>query len=76
MSIEALQRELQNPSEMEIELKQRLSRLTDHLIQKQAQVWSSLNHDNGSNSLGSYVLNAKNTTFLYNYQTAKDAPST
>lgn len=66
MSIEALQRELQNPSEMEIELKQRLSRLTDHLIQKQAQVWSSLNHDNWSNSLGSYVLNAKNTSFLCN----------
>lgn len=40
MSIDAMQRELHNPSEMEIELKQRLSRLTDHLIQKQAQVES------------------------------------
>lgn len=37
-SIENTRREIENPSEVEIELKQRLSQLTDHLIQKQAQV--------------------------------------
>lgn len=37
-SIETTRRELEDPSEVEIELKRRLSQLTDHLIQKQAQV--------------------------------------
>ncbi|KAL0464159.1 UNVERIFIED_CONTAM: Golgin candidate 2 [Sesamum latifolium] len=37
-SIETTRRELEDPTEVEIELKQRLSQLTDHLIQKQAQV--------------------------------------
>ncbi|KAK4414198.1 Golgin candidate 2 [Sesamum alatum] len=37
-SIETTRREIEDPTEVEIELKQRLSQLTDHLIQKQAQV--------------------------------------
>ncbi|KAG8388026.1 hypothetical protein BUALT_Bualt02G0082400 [Buddleja alternifolia] len=37
-SIETTRRELENPTEVEIELKRRLNQLTDHLIQKQAQV--------------------------------------
>ncbi|KAL0425328.1 UNVERIFIED_CONTAM: Golgin candidate 2 [Sesamum radiatum] len=37
-SIETTRRELEDPTEVEIELKRRLSQLTDHLIQKQAQV--------------------------------------
>ncbi|XP_057770487.1 golgin candidate 2 [Salvia miltiorrhiza] len=37
-SIETTRREIEDPSEVEIELKRRLSQLTDHLIQKQAQV--------------------------------------
>lgn len=37
-SIETTRRELEDPSEVEAELKRRLSQLTDHLIQKQAQV--------------------------------------
>ncbi|KAL8474707.1 hypothetical protein ACS0TY_031232 [Phlomoides rotata] len=37
-SIEKTRREIENPSEVEIELERRLSQLTDHLIQKQAQV--------------------------------------
>ncbi|KAI3463701.1 hypothetical protein Pfo_020364 [Paulownia fortunei] len=37
-SIETTRREIENPTEVEIELKRRLSQLTDHLIQKQAQV--------------------------------------
>ncbi|KAL9170250.1 hypothetical protein ABFS82_04G132600 [Erythranthe guttata] len=37
-SIETTRSEMENPSEVEIELKRRLGQLTDHLIQKQAQV--------------------------------------
>ncbi|KAK6127622.1 hypothetical protein DH2020_038639 [Rehmannia glutinosa] len=37
-SIETTRREIENPTEVEIELKRRLHQLTDHLIQKQAQV--------------------------------------
>ncbi|GFP86237.1 golgin candidate 2 [Phtheirospermum japonicum] len=37
-SIETTRREIENPTEIEIELKRRLRQLTDHLIQKQAQV--------------------------------------
>ncbi|KAK4362046.1 hypothetical protein RND71_017287 [Anisodus tanguticus] len=37
-SIVTTQHELENPTAVEIELKRRLSQLTDHLIQKQAQV--------------------------------------
>lgn len=37
-SIESTKRELEHPTEVEVELKRRLSQLTDHLIQKQAQV--------------------------------------
>ncbi|PHU24262.1 Golgin candidate 2 [Capsicum chinense] len=37
-SIATTQHELENPTAVEIELRRRLSQLTDHLIQKQAQV--------------------------------------
>ncbi|KAK3027888.1 hypothetical protein RJ639_040829 [Escallonia herrerae] len=37
-SIEMTQKEIENPTEMEVELKRRLGQLTDHLIQKQSQV--------------------------------------
>lgn len=37
-NIELTQRETEETTEVEIELKRRLSQLTDHLIQKQAQV--------------------------------------
>ncbi|CAI9299859.1 unnamed protein product [Lactuca saligna] len=37
-SIEATRKEIENPSHVEVELKRRLGQLTDHLIQKQAQV--------------------------------------
>lgn len=41
-SIDSTRRELDNPTEVELELKRRLGQLTDHLIQKQAQVgWSN-----------------------------------
>ncbi|GFZ12288.1 golgin Putative 2 [Actinidia rufa] len=34
------QKEMENPTEVEVELKRRLNQLTDHLIQKQAQAVS------------------------------------
>ncbi|XP_076929859.1 golgin candidate 2-like [Bidens hawaiensis] len=37
-AIQETRKEIENPSEVEVELKCRLSQLTDHLIQKQAQV--------------------------------------
>ncbi|KAK1404531.1 Golgin candidate 2 [Heracleum sosnowskyi] len=37
-NIETTRKELEDPTEVEIELKRRLGQLTDHLIQKQAQV--------------------------------------
>ncbi|CAI9113659.1 OLC1v1014302C1 [Oldenlandia corymbosa var. corymbosa] len=37
-TIYSTRRELENPTEVELELKRRLGQLTDHLIQKQAQV--------------------------------------
>ncbi|XP_007036786.2 PREDICTED: golgin candidate 2 [Theobroma cacao] len=37
-SIELARKEMEDPSEVEVELKRRLGQLTDHLIQKQAQV--------------------------------------
>ncbi|OVA01747.1 hypothetical protein BVC80_9071g82 [Macleaya cordata] len=37
-SIEVTRKEMENPTVVEVELKRRLSQLTDHLIQKQAQV--------------------------------------
>ncbi|CAA2957388.1 golgin candidate 2 [Olea europaea subsp. europaea] len=37
-NIETAKREIENPTEVEIQLRQRLDQLTDHLIQKQAQV--------------------------------------
>lgn len=37
-SIEVTRKEIRNPTEVEVELKKRLGQLTDHLIQKQAQV--------------------------------------
>ncbi|GAV83493.1 hypothetical protein CFOL_v3_26940 [Cephalotus follicularis] len=37
-NIEMTRKEIEDPTEVEIELKQRLGQLTDHLIQKQAQV--------------------------------------
>ncbi|KAM7475313.1 hypothetical protein LguiB_022556 [Lonicera macranthoides] len=39
-SIEMTRNEIESPTEVEVELKRRLSQLTDHLIQKQAQVES------------------------------------
>ncbi|KAM7267105.1 hypothetical protein ACFE04_009271 [Oxalis oulophora] len=39
-NIEITRKELEDPTEVEIELKRRLGQLTDHLIQKQAQVES------------------------------------
>lgn len=36
--IEMTRKEMEDPTEVEIELKRRLGQLTDHLIQKQAQV--------------------------------------
>lgn len=36
--IEMMRKELEEPTEVEIELKRRLNQLTDHLIQKQSQV--------------------------------------
>ncbi|KAL0297925.1 UNVERIFIED_CONTAM: Golgin candidate 2 [Sesamum calycinum] len=47
-SIETTRRELEDPTEVEIELKRRLSQLTDHLIQKQAQGVSRLLDENRS----------------------------
>ncbi|KAA8542814.1 hypothetical protein F0562_023966 [Nyssa sinensis] len=38
MNIEMTRKEIENPTELEIELKRRLSQMTDHLIQKQTQV--------------------------------------
>uniref|UniRef100_A0A5B7B5F3 Putative golgin candidate 2 n=1 Tax=Davidia involucrata TaxID=16924 RepID=A0A5B7B5F3_DAVIN len=38
MNIEMTRKEIENPTEVEIELKRRLRQMTDHLIQKQAQV--------------------------------------
>ncbi|KAK9278546.1 hypothetical protein L1049_028115 [Liquidambar formosana] len=37
-NIEMTRKEIENPTEVEVELKRRLGQLTDHLIQKQAQV--------------------------------------
>lgn len=37
-NIEMTRQELENPTEVEVELRRRLGQLTDHLIQKQAQV--------------------------------------
>ncbi|XWS50817.1 hypothetical protein CRYUN_Cryun12cG0121600 [Craigia yunnanensis] len=37
-SIESTRKELEDPTEVEVELKRRLGQLTDHLIQKQSQV--------------------------------------
>lgn len=37
-NIEMTRKEIENPTEVEVELKRRLSQFTDHLIQKQAQV--------------------------------------
>ncbi|KAK8685209.1 hypothetical protein V6N13_041215 [Hibiscus sabdariffa] len=37
-SIESTRKEVEEPTEVEVELKRRLGQLTDHLIQKQAQV--------------------------------------
>ncbi|KAL6001485.1 hypothetical protein ACLOJK_007223 [Asimina triloba] len=39
--IEMLRKEIEEPTEVEIELKKQLGHLTDHLIQKQAQAYSS-----------------------------------
>ncbi|XP_010274707.1 PREDICTED: golgin candidate 2 [Nelumbo nucifera] len=36
--IETTRKEIENPTEIEVQLKKRLAQLTDHLIQKQAQV--------------------------------------
>lgn len=36
--IYVIKSEMENPSEVELELKRRLRQMTDHLIQKQAQV--------------------------------------
>ncbi|KAJ8747829.1 hypothetical protein K2173_011538 [Erythroxylum novogranatense] len=38
VNIEMTRKEMEDPTEVEIELKRRLNQLTDHLIQKQAQV--------------------------------------
>lgn len=40
-NIEFTRKEMEEPTEVEIELKRRLRQMTDHLIQKQAQVWHS-----------------------------------
>lgn len=37
-NIEITKKEMEEPTEVETELKQRLGQMTDHLIQKQAQV--------------------------------------
>ncbi|KAI3735664.1 hypothetical protein L6452_15172 [Arctium lappa] len=37
-AIDVTRKEIENPTEVEVELKRRLGQLTDHLIQKQAQV--------------------------------------
>lgn len=42
-NIEMTRKEMEDPTDLEIELRRRLSQMTDHLIQKQAQVcyfWS------------------------------------
>ena len=38
LNIDVTRRELEEPTEVEVELKRRLNQMTDHLIQKQAQV--------------------------------------
>ena len=38
--INTMRKELEEPTEVEIELKRRLDQLTDHLIQKQSQVYA------------------------------------
>lgn len=40
-NIELTRKEMEEPTEVEIELKRRLGLMTDHLIQKQAQVCHS-----------------------------------
>lgn len=40
-NIEIARKEMEHPTEVEVELKNRLAKLTDHLIQKQAQVSES-----------------------------------
>ncbi|AAF78387.1 T10O22.16 [Arabidopsis thaliana] len=44
--IEMMRKELEEPTEVEIELKRRLNQLTDHLIQKQSQAVSRLIEEN------------------------------
>lgn len=41
--IRTMRKELEEPTEVEIELKRRLEQLTDHLIQKQSQVYQHFN---------------------------------
>ncbi|KAK3029958.1 hypothetical protein RJ639_037913 [Escallonia herrerae] len=43
-SIEMTQKEIENPTEMEVELKRRLGQLTDHLIHKQSQ-WRNMENN-------------------------------
>nr|GMD05713.1 golgin candidate 2 [Ipomoea batatas] len=47
-SIDTTKRELESPTEVEVELKRRLGQLTDHLIQKQAQAVSRTLDENKS----------------------------
>ena len=54
-----MRKELEEPTEVEIELKRRLDQLTDHLIQKQSQVYmtTTVNKENSdkTNSLAKFT---------------------
>ncbi|XP_042004497.1 golgin candidate 2-like isoform X2 [Salvia splendens] len=69
-SIETTRREIEDPSEVEIELKRRLSQLTDHLIQKQAQV------ETPSSEKAMLLLRIEAVSKLLDEQGPADFPST
>ncbi|KAG6413729.1 hypothetical protein SASPL_126443 [Salvia splendens] len=69
-SIETTRREIEDPSEVEIELKRRLSQLTDHLIQKQAQV------ETLSSEKAMLLLRIEAVSKLLDEQGPADFPST
>ncbi|XP_047941282.1 golgin candidate 2 [Salvia hispanica] len=70
ISIETTRREIEDPSEVEIELKRRLSQLTDHLIQKQAQV------ETLSSEKAMLLLRIEAVSKLLDEQGPADFPST
>ncbi|XP_009606644.1 golgin candidate 2 isoform X2 [Nicotiana tabacum] len=71
-SIETTQHELENPTAVEIELKRRLGQLTDHLIQKQAQV-EALSSEKATMTL---KIEAVSRSLEENKSTLTDFPST